>query len=145
MNKFKMFFLFIFIQTFGCSAENFNEQEGVADSTIAELHNMVEVFDLASDDGNKSVLQKLSQSIVEKLLIVRVLEPNIVNLKSQSLTTLCIVTQTPSYIVNSGDAEVEEIIHAYLADMKSILLREIRKRQEILNIKIGGCWVYPES
>ena len=147
-----MVLLVLMLVACGQSQLSGNVESGAKDQKVAatELSSLAEDFslwDLLEHDGieNEAIRSHVANSMIRHLLILRVADYEIAELKGRPTEALCRATtdEARQIISKFGHEDLRDVALGYIDEVEPVIIAEVRRIQQ--NMLGEGCFLSPRS
>ena len=119
----------------------------VAASELSSLAEDFSLWDILEDEGiaNDAIRSHVADSMIRHLLILKVADYEIADLKGRPTEALCRATtdEARQIISTFGREELRDIALSYIDEVEPVIIAEVRKIQQ--NMLGEGCFLSPRS
>lgn len=119
--------------------------DAVSNAELASIRNDLEVYASLAEHGNADIglKQKMAQSILRHVLLIRAAAPEIDSFRGEALETICLLTEpeTRKILDDAGDPQLAGLAHKYLLSIEPEIRNKIANYQQTM--KGTGCYLTP--
>ncbi len=129
------------------SAETGAKDQQVAESELSSLAGDFSLWDILDDEGiaNDAIRSHVANSMIRRLLVLKVADYEIADLKGRPTEALCRATtdEGRQIISKFGRDDLRDMALSYIDEVEPLIIAEVRRIQQ--NMLGEGCFLSPRS